>query len=52
MEPLNRFPRMMQEYLVRRLDAVYEANHERVMALQTREDALACREEALGRGAR
>ena len=45
MEPLNRFPRMMQEYLVNRLDAAYEANTERVMALDSREDALAWREE-------
>ncbi|MGI5818539.1 MAG: alpha/beta hydrolase [Armatimonadota bacterium] len=45
MEPLNRFPRMMQEYLVRRLDAVYEANQQRVMSLQSREDALAYRAE-------
>lgn len=45
MEPLNRFPRMMQEYLVKRLDAVYEANTRRVLALQTREDAVAYREE-------
>ncbi|MBD3293156.1 MAG: hypothetical protein GF393_09545, partial [Armatimonadia bacterium] len=45
MEPLNRFPRMMQEYLVSRLDAVYEANTEHVMALESREDALEWREE-------
>ncbi len=45
MEPLNRFPRMMQEYLVKRLDAVYEDNTRRVMALESREDALAYREE-------
>ena len=45
MEPLNRFPRMMQEYLVKRLDAVYQTNQQRVMALKTREDALAYREE-------
>jgi cephalosporin-C deacetylase-like acetyl esterase len=38
---LNRFPRMMQEYLVCRLRENYRANHDRVMSLQTREDALA-----------
>ena len=45
MEPLNRFPRMMQEYLVARLEALYHANHARVMALCTREEALAYRDE-------
>ncbi|MGC9319168.1 MAG: alpha/beta hydrolase family protein, partial [Armatimonadota bacterium] len=35
MEPLNRFPRMMQEYLTARLRAIYRANHERVMGLET-----------------
>jgi len=39
--PLNRFPRMMQEYLTRRLRMGYAANHARVMGLQTREEALA-----------
>jgi hypothetical protein len=38
---LNRFPRMMQEYLTRRLRENYRANHDRVMGLGTREDALA-----------
>lgn len=42
---LNRFPRMMQEYLTRRLRAVYTNNHARVMGLKTREDALAYRNE-------
>lgn len=45
MEPLNRFPRMMQEYLTRRLRAVYRDNHERLMKLKTRKQALAYREE-------
>ena len=43
--PLNRFPRMMQEYLTRRLREKYCANHERVMGLRTREEALSYRAE-------
>ncbi|MGI5818853.1 MAG: acetylxylan esterase [Armatimonadota bacterium] len=39
MEPLNRFPRMVQEYLTARLRAVYEENTRRVMALETERDA-------------
>ncbi len=39
--PLNRFPRMIQEYLVSRLRENYRANHERVMGLRTRDEALA-----------
>jgi pimeloyl-ACP methyl ester carboxylesterase/dienelactone hydrolase len=35
LEPLNRFPRMMQEYLTARLRAVYAENTRRVMALDT-----------------
>lgn len=38
---LNRFPRMMQEYLTARLRERYRANHSRVMGLKTREEALA-----------
>ena len=38
--PLNRFPRMMQEYLTRRVRANYGANYDRVMALSTRDEAL------------
>ena len=38
-EPLNRFPRMMQEYLTARLRAVYEENTHRVMGLATEQDA-------------
>lgn len=38
---LNRFPRMMQEYLTARLRENYRANHARVMGLKTREEALA-----------
>lgn len=45
MQPLNRFPRMMQEYLAARLEATYQANHQRVMGLKTRKDAVAYREE-------
>ena len=44
-EPLNRFPRMMQEYLARRLEATYTANHRRVMSLRTREEVLAYQQE-------
>ncbi|MBN2310709.1 MAG: acetylxylan esterase, partial [Candidatus Hydrogenedentes bacterium] len=39
LEPLNRFPRMMQEYLTARLRAVYEENTRRVMALDSKRDA-------------
>lgn len=39
LEPLNRFPRMMQEYLTARLRAVYEDNNRRVLALRTERDA-------------
>ncbi len=41
MAPLHRFPRMMQEYLTARLRANYRANHARVMALNSPEDAKA-----------
>lgn len=41
MEPLNRFPRMMQEYLVARIRAVDAANHERIMAIEDPADATA-----------
>lgn len=39
--PLNRFPRMMQEYMTARLRENYRANHARVMSLKTRNAALA-----------
>jgi len=35
MEPLNRFPRMMQEYVVARIRAVDAANEARIMAIDT-----------------
>ncbi len=41
LEPLNRFPRMVQEYYVRRLRAVERANHQAKAALRTRDDAEA-----------
>ncbi len=42
---LNRFPRMMQEYMVSRLRETYRANHARVMGLKSRAEALAyCQE--------
>lgn len=41
MIPLNRFPRMMQEYVVKRVREQYRANHDRVMGLRTRDEALA-----------
>jgi dienelactone hydrolase len=39
--PRNRFPRMVQEYFVRRLRVADRANHEAKGALRTREDAEA-----------
>ena len=46
--PLNRFPRMMQEYYVDRLQAFHVKRLERLAALQTKADAEAyvqsCRE--------
>ena len=41
MDPLNRFPQVMQEYLVSRVREVNCANRERIMALRTKKDALA-----------
>ncbi len=41
MDPLNRFPQVMQEYLVSRVREVNAANRERIMALRTKKDALA-----------
>jgi len=41
MQPLNRFPRMMQEYLVRRVRAVESASAERIMDLASRAEAEA-----------
>lgn len=38
---LNRFPRMMQEYVTARVRETYRANHARVLGLRTREAALA-----------
>jgi len=48
---LNRFPRMMQEYMVSRLRANYRANHARVMGLKTRAEALAYCEDVRGKAA-
>jgi dienelactone hydrolase len=39
--PLNRFPRMMQEYMTARLRANSQANHARVMSLKTCAEAEA-----------
>ncbi len=39
LEPLNRFPRMVQEYFVERLREAEAANHRAQAALQTRADA-------------
>jgi hypothetical protein len=36
---LNRFPRMIQKVLTKRLRTLYAANHKRVLGLQTREEA-------------
>ncbi len=41
MEPLNRFPRMMQEYLVARIRTVDAANQARIMAIDTPAQAQA-----------
>jgi len=41
MSTLNRFPRMVQEYVTARLRENYRSNHARVMSLKTREHALA-----------
>ncbi len=38
---LHRFPRMLQDYLTRRLRENYRANHARVLSLKTRKAALA-----------
>jgi cephalosporin-C deacetylase-like acetyl esterase len=40
-QPLTRFSRMMQEYLVSRARELYRANHAKVMGLTTRDEALA-----------
>ncbi len=40
-QPLNRFPRMVQEYFVKEMRKREEANHERKAALRTRADAEA-----------
>jgi dienelactone hydrolase/pimeloyl-ACP methyl ester carboxylesterase len=52
MQPLNRFPRMMQEYMTARLRENYRANHARVMSLKTRDDALAYCAEVRAKAAR
>ena len=49
---LNRFPRMMQEYMTARLRENYRANHARVMSLKTRDDALAYCAEVRAKAAR
>jgi dienelactone hydrolase len=41
MEPLNRFPRMMQEYVVARIRAVEEVNRERIMGINDADGARA-----------
>lgn len=41
LQPLHRFPRLMQEYMTARLRENYRANHHRVMHLKTRDAALA-----------
>ncbi|MEA3403499.1 MAG: alpha/beta hydrolase family protein [Armatimonadota bacterium] len=40
MESLSRFPRVMQEFLVRRVRAVSDANRERIMAMRSEKAAL------------
>jgi cephalosporin-C deacetylase-like acetyl esterase len=45
MEPLNRFPTMMQEYLIAKVRAAEEAADARKRALRTKAEALAYQEE-------
>ena len=40
MESLNRFPRMMQEYLVSRVRQISEENRERIFAMRSKKAAL------------
>ncbi len=49
MEPLNRFPRMMQEYVVARIRALDAANEARIMGLGTEAEARAYVEELRGK---
>ena len=49
MEPLNRFPRMMQEYVVARIRTLDAENYQRIMALDSAEDARAYVEELRGK---
>ncbi len=49
MEPLNRFPRMMQEYVVTRIRTLDAENCRRIMALDSAEDARAYVEELRGK---
>ncbi len=51
-QTLNRFPRMLQEYLVNRIRETYRANHARVMGLMNRDEALAYCAEAREKVAR
>lgn len=46
---VNRFPRMVQEYYVKRLRAIEKAANARRLALDTREEALAYIEDARGK---
>ncbi len=52
MAPLNRFPRMMQEFLIARLRENYRANHARVMGLRMRAEAEAYCAEVRDKAAR
>ncbi len=45
MEPLNRFPQVMQEYLVSRVREVSDANRERIFAMRSRKAALGYQDE-------
>jgi hypothetical protein len=46
--PLQRFPRMMQEYVTARLRENYRADHARAMSLKTPDEALTCCAEVTG----
>ncbi len=45
MEPLNRFPQVMQEYLVGRVRAISDANRERILGMRSKKAALAYQDE-------
>jgi len=45
MESLNRFPRVMQEYLVSRVREVNLADRERILSMRTKKEALAYQEQ-------